>query len=247
MDYAKMTHIGQVREKNEDHCYADGKLFMVADGMGGHARGEIASFTAVHSCAHYFQRTTVLKNQKDIEEAIHKSMKTANDQIFEMNRLANDGKSMGTTLSIGYLKDSVLYIGHVGDSRIYLLRDGHLIQLTDDHSLASEMEKLGMENELIAPKNIITRYIGIKKTVNIDFASIELRLGDVIVFVTDGVTNLLENQRIVDLIASTDHIARACNHIIKAANEMGGIDNMTVMLLKYDKNLPREVQIDECR
>lgn len=248
MEYARYSHVGKVREKNEDNCYADGTLFIIADGMGGYSKGEVASQAAVSYCAEQLKNRH-FTHPRDVEYAIETTITGANEEIVKLSELNEDGKCMGTTLSLGYIFDNTFFIGHVGDSRIYLIRDELMLQLTTDHSLVNEMMRLGqMEDEPSFPqRNIITRALGLRKDIEVDVHSLDLKHKDILLFTTDGVTNMVPDEEMKDIVLAGRDLGLITQELIKTANAKGGTDNMTVVLIQYDKHARREVFIHETR
>ena len=156
---------------------------------------------------------------------------------------------MGTTLSLGYICDHTLYIGHVGDSRIYLFRDGRMMQLTTDHSLINEMMRLAqiVEEPEYPQRNIIVRALGLEPKIEVDLHALDLRSRDILLFTTDGVTNMLSNEEIQEILKAGREIGETVKELILTANQKGGVDNMTAVMVQYDKHARREVLIHETR
>lgn len=230
------TDIGRKREVNQDYVFVSDNplgnlpnLLVVADGMGGHNAGDLAS------------RFTVEVLKKEIEESIEdgpeaimkKAIQSANYQVREL--AAKDGKlkGMGTTLVVATVIEHTLYFANIGDSRLYLLND-EIRQLSRDHSFVQEMVRLGGINAEEAKhhpdKNIITRAIGAKEKVEIDFFEYRLKKGDIILMCTDGLSNMLEDEEIFHIVKSSRDIVEAVELLVEKANENGGRDNIGVIV-----------------
>ena len=248
--FAGDTNIGMKRTHNEDNLYlpTDALLALVADGMGGHASGEIASQMAVETVVDFFRSTEDdhdftwpfkldRGHRYDVNRLVT-AIKLANVKIFEAAQRESQYRGMGTTLvSVLFLDDQVL-IGHVGDSRVYRLRDGRLDQVTEDHSLLNDyirMKKLSAEEIASFPhKNVIVRALGMKETVQVDVHDDVPRLGDLYLLCSDGLSGMVNDAQILDLLRSEPDLDRATEKLIMAANAAGGADNITVVLARLE-------------
>lgn len=226
-----ITDIGRMRPINEDAYYLprEGERFCaVADGMGGHNAGEVASAMAVE----VFSRC--MRQAEDIgEQALFDSVAQANEAVFEA-ALENEGMSgMGTTFSALAEQGGVAYIAHVGDSRIYLLRDGAITRVTTDHTLVEEMVQKGMitprEARFHPRRNIITRALGTEPDVEIDLIRLDVRPGDVFFLCSDGMTNYVEEHDILLAARSEGDWQRKLEHLVSLALGNGGADNITAL------------------
>ncbi|KNF08744.1 serine/threonine phosphatase Stp [Gottschalkia purinilytica] len=236
------SDIGKMREINQDAYYYldDEKLpiFIVADGMGGHKAGEIASNSSLRAVKEVYEKykEKILNKEVEIAQFINESIKRANEEIRSEAEKEPSFKGMGTTLTMGIVFEKEIYIGHVGDSRAYLLRNKELVQITHDHSLVAELVRAGTiteEEAIVHPqKNIITRALGTDKEVEADIVTRELLEGDIILLCTDGLTNMVSNPRIKEIILNSSNLTDVCTVLANTANELGGIDNTTVMVLK---------------
>lgn len=237
------TDVGNARENNEDGYYLqndDGlKLFIVADGMGGHNAGEVASSLAIRSVVDYFEKNYkyIIKDDFEIIEFIKKAMTEGNSEVFKKATLDESMSGMGTTLTLLLIENNKYFIGHIGDSRVYLIREGKIRQISNDHSLVAELIRQGSitENEArVHPqRNIITRALGTGNDIEIDIVFDDIKPGDIILLCTDGLTNMLTDQEILDIINESPWES-ACERLIKAANDKGGYDNITVVVVKVD-------------
>lgn len=230
------TDIGMVREVNQDYVYVSdspiGKLpnlFIVADGMGGHKAGEYASRFTVEVV-----KNELVKSTEDEPEAmIRQAITSANQKLLEAARQDARLEGMGTTLIVATVIERTLYFANVGDSRLYLLNDD-IKQVSKDHSLVQEMVRLGgirqEEAKHHPDKNIITRAIGAKDKVEIDFYEYRLKKGDIILMCTDGLSNMVEDEEMLRIVKSSRDVVEAVERLIERANQNGGSDNIGVVL-----------------
>lgn len=225
------TDIGLVRETNEDSFICQPPLFLVADGMGGHVAGEVASRLAAETIAKYTATAAGSDYRKLLVEAIGK----ANGLIHQMAADNSDCAGMGTTVTAAYIIGPKLYWGHVGDSRLYLLRAGELRQLTEDHSLVGELLKKGSitpEEALQHPhRNILTRAVGTAERTQVDTGSLALAAGDRLLLCTDGLTNMVDDEAIKAVLAESGD--RAAAELVDKAKAAGGFDNITAVVVAY--------------
>jgi len=240
MHVAARSDVGMVRSGNEDSFYAhsnkDVGLFIVADGMGGHAAGEVASEMAVQIVARE------LGDLQNVEGEIPRnrmatSIQDANRAIYERTIAESDKQGMGTTVSVLMLADSGKWlIGQVGDSRIYLLRDGALSQITKDHSYVQEQVDAGLltpEQARYHPySNVITRCVGAGEEVEADTFQGEFRPGDVFLVASDGLTGMVDDRRLQQLLLSRASAGRIVDALIAEANYRGGLDNITAIVVQ---------------
>jgi protein phosphatase len=239
LSVAARTDVGRIRAGNEDSLYADASesrgLFIVADGMGGHAAGEVASEMAVAIVA---EQLAVLDNVSapDAPDRVAEALRRANDAIYRRTVLEADKQGMGTTASVLVLSDAGYVIGQVGDSRIYLLRDGQLRQLTKDHSYVQEQVDAGFltpEQARYHPySNVITRCVGANDTVEPDVFAGPVKAGDVFLVASDGLTGMVDDRRLAQLLSSPAQPERKVQALISEANGRGGLDNITAVLVQ---------------
>jgi protein phosphatase len=222
------TDKGRVREGNEDHELTDKTmgLYAVADGMGGHQAGEVASATAIEALR------AAVASGTPIRDAIT----LANDAVVERSAADERLRGMGTTMTAATLAaGGTLLIGHVGDSRAYLARDGELRQITEDHSLVEEMVRGGEltpeQAEVHPQRSVITRALGIDPGVEVDLYPVELQEGDRVLLCSDGLTGMVRTEEIAAVLQREPDPPKAANELVEAANEAGGEDNITVVLL----------------
>lgn len=238
------TDIGKIREINQDsYYYSDSQslpLFVVADGMGGHKAGEIASLIVTQTVKEMYNQFMehMINKELNINDFISKTLKEANIRIFNESNSIEEYKGMGTTVTMAIIYENILYIGQIGDSRGYLLRDGELVQLTQDHSLVAELLRNGSITEKDAlnhpQRNIITRALGTDEMVEIDIFNKEILKNDIIFLCTDGLTNMVSNELIKEILLSGEDIQNTCEELVNRANESGGVDNITAMVIKLD-------------
>jgi serine/threonine protein phosphatase PrpC len=240
-----MTDVGKKRSHNEDSFLVndDLRLFVVADGMGGHSGGEFASRFAVSTVEEVLQgmnedpEATVISgvNSDDASygERLRYAIGVASQKIYEQALFDESLRGMGTTVAAVLMDSGKASVAHVGDSRVYLIRDGQMKVLTEDHSLVTEQMKAGVITEKDAKnhryKNVITRSVGYQGEVEVDVAQVDLSLHDKILICSDGLTNMIEDDVICSHVVGND-VKAACENLIRLANENGGEDNITVVL-----------------
>lgn len=233
------TDTGRLRKGNEDTLYADANefrgLFIVADGMGGHAAGEVASQMAVDLIAGELADLNDL-GAPDASARLSETLRLANRQVFQRTMTEIEKAGMGSTASALLLSDTRYLIGHVGDSRVYLVRDGQMSQLTRDHSLVQDQVDAGIitaEQARHHPQsNVITCCIGMSNEIEPDVINGEARVGDVFLLASDGLTGMVEDRRLQQLLQSRANPERIVNAMIADANNNGGIDNITAIVVK---------------
>jgi len=236
--YAK-THTGKVRTNNED-CYfvseQGPKLYVVADGMGGHNAGEIASSVAVDAVKGYiYEELKNIQSKDEIEEVLLGSIRHANAEVYQMSKSGENMDGMGTTLTLLLIDEDILYFAHVGDSRAYFLKGTSIEQITDDHSLVGELLRAGTISEEQArvhpQKNILTNAVGTGLTVKIDVLHRIVENG-IILLCTDGLTTHVSESEIAEIISAEDSLETICSALVDKANAAGGQDNITVVAVK---------------
>jgi serine/threonine protein phosphatase PrpC len=224
---------GRQRRANEDSLLARAPLFVVADGMGGAQAGEVASRIAVES----FEGGVADTAQP--EAGLAELAQQANARIYELSHSHAEQAGMGTTLTAVYVGEHEIAIAHVGDSRAYRLRDGELLRLTEDHSLVDELLRQGRltpEEAIEHPqRSVITRALGPEGTVEVDTRSYAARGDDVYLLCSDGLTTMLPEERVAELLREHGVLREAGEALIAAANEAGGRDNITVVLLRVEE------------
>lgn len=233
-----ISDIGRKRQLNQDYVYVSetpvGKLpnlFIVADGMGGHNAGDYASKITVETILN----EVGFSREEDAEALLREAITRANELVVAVASRATDLAGMGTTVVAATYKDKVLKVANVGDSRLYVVHDNGIEQITRDHSLVEEMVRLGgiaKDDARNHPdKNIITRAVGGKDTVEADFFTVELQESDTVLMCSDGLTNMLEDEEIYSILKCEKSIREKVQVLVDAANERGGKDNISVILI----------------
>ena len=226
------SHTGRQRRANEDSYYARSPLFAVADGMGGAQAGEIASRMAVEVLG------AASVPDGDVEGWLAEIVQEANERIHATSREDQSRAGMGTTMTVLLVGGDEVTIGHVGDSRAYRLRDGTLERLTDDHSLVEELRRQGRLTEQEADehpqRSIITRALGPEGHVDVDTRTLRARDGDVFLLCSDGLTTMLKEGHIAEALGGAPSLRDAGERLIDAANDAGGRDNITVILVRVE-------------
>ncbi|MBA1333792.1 MAG: Protein serine/threonine phosphatase PrpC, regulation of stationary phase [Firmicutes bacterium] len=239
------TDPGKVRSTNQDYYLVENGskygLYIVADGMGGHNGGEVASRASVLFVKDFIEQAWDKDEYAaDRPGLVKDALAAANRAVFNLAAKDEQLRGMGTTLSMAFIVDRMLYTGHIGDSRIYLLRDSQLIKLTEDHSLVAELIKNGSitpeEGDNHPQKNIITRALGTGIDIESDLSEREMQDGDTILLCTDGLTNMLSCADILDLCLNIGEPQLLCSRLVAEANNRGGKDNITVIAVKVRWN-----------
>ena len=228
---AHKTDTGRQRHANEDSYYAKAPLFAVADGMGGAQAGEVASRIAAGAFEH-----GIPSDDSSPEGQLETIAQEANREIHKLAQEDSSRAGMGTTLTAAMLRDDEVSLGHVGDSRAYLLRDGQLKRLTKDHSLVEELRRQGRLTEEQAEehpqRSIITRALGPEPSVNVDTMTFPARDGDVFLLCSDGLTTMVSDERIKEIMTTSRSLRSAVNKLVDAANRGGGRDNITAVAFR---------------
>ncbi len=239
MKFYAITDIGRKRELNEDYIYTSGQpigalpnLFIVADGMGGHKAGDYAS---MHTVDRFVEVIRELGEEHGVQDAINEAVTAANAYIYQRSRENSNLSGMGTTLVLASCIGNEAIVANIGDSRLYLVNDA-MTQITRDHSLVEEMVTLGgIDREMARnhpDKNIITRAVGVKEKVAADFFEVDLTKGDRLLLCSDGLTNMLRDEEIYQIIQDNKELEQAAKALVDAANENGGRDNIAVVLVE---------------
>lgn len=235
-DFASVTDVGRVRKANEDSYFVRSPLFVVADGMGGAQAGEVASKIAAESFSVELDETIAP------EPRMKNVVRKANSEIHSKSRADQSLSGMGTTLTAVLLGDDEITIAHVGDSRAYRLRDGELERLTRDHSLVGEMVRRGAiteeEAEVHPQRSILTRALGPEAEVEIDTLSHAVRDGDIYMLCSDGLTGMVSEAAIAEVLGTGESMRTAGEELIRRANLAGGVDNITVVAFKVEGIAP---------
>ncbi len=232
-----MTDIGKRREMNQDYIYSSetpvgnlANLFIVADGMGGHNAGDFASRYTVEHVVSAVKESGLTEPVSLLGEALRR----VNAELLGLAENSPQLKGMGTTFVAATIAGNCLYVANVGDSRLYVVSEG-IIQVTKDHSLVQEMVRMGEMNQAQArvhpDKNIITRAVGAFRDIETDFFEVSLRPGDRVLLCSDGLTNMLEDGEILRIMTSQPDPAESVKRLVEAANQNGGKDNISVIII----------------
>lgn len=236
------TDVGLKREINQDALYVSEQkkypIIAVADGMGGHNAGEIASAIFVDVLKEYEGILLKVENPS-IPRVLNEVFEKANTEIFKRAEVDESCEGMGTTATVAIIDWPTMYIGHVGDSRLYIYSSETIKQLTKDHSIVGEMLRNGEISDEEADnhpqKNIITKAVGTHESIIADFSEIELEDGFIVLVCSDGLTNMLKKDEIEEIISRhQEDLCFASEELVKKANASGGLDNITVILIKFD-------------
>ena len=236
---AARTDVGIVRSGNEDNylMLAERGIFIVADGMGGHAAGEVASEMAVRLVSRDLGTVRGLPDE-EVAERMRQALRGANSAIYERTLTEHDKRGMGTTATALVLLPNRFLLGHVGDSRAYRLREGQFEQLTKDHSYVQEQVDAGLltpEQARYHPySNVITRCVGASEEVEADVYEGEMRIGDVFLLASDGLTGMVDDRRLQQLLLARSGPGRVVDALIAEANNRGGLDNITAIVIQVD-------------
>ena len=232
-DSAGTTDAGRKRRRNEDSFVREPPLFVVADGMGGAQAGEVASRLAAAAFREFHEA-----DELDPEERVATIIQEANRRIYERARSDAQASGMGTTITAALVSGDSVAIGHVGDSRAYRLRAGKLEQLTEDHSLVADLVRSGRltpeEADTHPQRSVITRALGTDLEVDVDTFTVEAEAGDLFLLCSDGLTTMVDDQQIAQMVANADSLEHATKALVKAANRAGGEDNVTVVLFRLE-------------
>lgn len=248
MEYFADTDIGKIRKQNEDFLYAGDNLFIVADGMGGHNAGEVASRIAVEVFTKNFDRGLKDKikktspSKKDgltsphIKELLLESIRITNKEVFDMAVSKSGYYGMGTTFTACFIHGRKAYIIHVGDSRLYIKRGSELKLQTSDHTIVGELYRRGeisYDDTFDHPqRNYLTRVLGVAEDIDPDFSSHEIIKGDIILICSDGLNSMLKDEEISGTIDINKNAREIAKNLIKSAMKKGGMDNITVIVIK---------------
>lgn len=250
--FAGKTDVGLLRDRNEDSFlfYPEFRFAAVADGMGGHLSGDVASSIAISTLKEFYRltvgpdRTWPFPYDNDLteeENCVVVGVRLANQQVFGRARQSQNESGMGTTIVALMFSPDLdrVIVGHVGDSRCYRLREGQITQLTSDHSLVSEVTEIApwLSDEEVSqlPSNVITRALGMGPDVVVDLLSTESRPGDTYLLCSDGLNGMLSDEEILEVLKRNgEELEESCSELVKKANAAGGNDNTTVVVVQVD-------------
>lgn len=245
MNIGYKSDIGKKRNVNQDVLYVSNegfeKIYLIADGMGGHKAGEIASNMARDIIVKgFYENKDKLKNKKKIRKTIKGIIEKANTNIYLKSLENPEYEGMGTTVTLAYVYGDRIFIGHVGDSRAYILNDndGELIQITEDHSYINELmkkNKITKEEARVHPdRNLITRAVGSSSILEVDLFELKYQVGDILILCSDGLTNMVEDEIIRTIFLSNTDMQESCELLVNKANDLGGTDNITIIAVKLN-------------
>ena len=246
--YAAKTDVGMKRTHNEDYfsLIEDEQLVIVADGMGGHASGEVASKMSAETVSEFYQRTKdedatwpykMDRQLSYIENRLACGIKLANFKIFDSASRDIRFKGMGTTIVTSLVCGDKIYVAHVGDSRCYRVRNGAIAQITRDHSLLEDYREakpdMTEEEQRNFPhRNVITRALGMRETVQVDIKAHQIMDGDIYLMCSDGLSGMVDDPSILRIVSQAKSLERAVAELVDHANRAGGTDNITTLLLQ---------------
>ena len=251
----RLTDIGKVRDHNEDAVASDLTigLLVLADGMGGYRAGEVASEIAVLLIASIITQAMQDEFHKELDTSdllpesymLKSAVEQANAAIYQVSLDEPQCAGMGTTLVAGIFTNNKLVVGHIGDSRMYRLRDAALVQLTEDHSLVQEQMNAGLitkeQAQTSSNKNLVTRALGIELEVELELQELEVEVGDIYLLCSDGLSDMVSDAEIAATLREANgNMTHAANRLIHLANEYGGVDNISVMLAIIKKEFAAE-------
>lgn len=247
-----VTDVGKKRQINQDCISISVKpvgnlpnLFLLADGMGGHKAGDYASRFAIDTV----KKEVNVSPQTNPVHIFAEAIEYANAHLYEKSQSDKNFSGMGTTLIAATCIENKLSVANIGDSRLYLIRQNKMVQVTKDHSYVAELVQqggIGREEAKNHPKkNYITRAVGAFEKANADYFYVETKPGDVILICSDGLTNMLSDEEILSMIYQEEDLEFTCNKLVQAANEKGGFDNISVILARTEKTekTERSVQV----
>src|SRR5437588_5928137 len=239
--YAVASDTGRRRRRNEDNYVVAPPLFAVADGMGGAQAGEVASSLAASALE------AGTSEDLGAAERVDALIQEANRRIFDRASTDPAASGMGTTMTVALVEGMTVAIGHVGDSRAYLVRGEHMEQLTEDHSLVNELLKTGKlseeEAQVHPQRSVITRAVGTDPDVDVDAFTIDAEEDDVFLLCSDGLTDMVEDEEILELVHEhREHLEKAVKALVAAANRGGGDDNITAVAFRISSEAPPSLE-----
>lgn len=243
-----LSDVGCIRELNEDcfciHGFEENQkheekgLCILADGMGGHNAGEVASQNAVRFINERMSMALNSESCEPIPRALIEAIDKANDRVYRMSKESLAHSGMGTTTVVAYIEDGTAYIANVGDSRAYAISGGEITQITTDHSIVEQLVKSGTitkEEARVHPqRNIITRALGTEPTIDADIFEYEYQKGDVILLCSDGLSSMIDDEQIREIVLNEETSENTVCKLVDAAKESGGLDNITVICIRFN-------------
>ncbi|MDP3087110.1 MAG: Stp1/IreP family PP2C-type Ser/Thr phosphatase [Methylotenera sp.] len=252
LEIVRLTDVGMQRDHNEDAIASDDAIGFVilADGMGGYKAGEVASEMAILSITAELKEAMVTHQPGQVDSVLGQqaeaklildAVKNANEVIYSVSQTQPQCAGMGTTLVVGLFTNNKLLVGHIGDSRMYRLRNKSLSQITEDHSLLQEQINAGLitaeQAKYSANKNLVTRALGVDPEVELDLKEYDVEAGDMYLLCSDGLSDLVEYDVIQTTLNSlSSNLAEAAQVLVQMANDNGGKDNISVILVKVNRS-----------
>ena len=244
MEVGFKTDKGLRRSNNEDACYVllKEKVFIVADGVGGNNSGEIASRTCVDEIANHVESfdLTTLDDEEAIEDFFAQCIKDVNFKVLELSQRHEENWGMATTVVVAYLKGNQLYVFNVGDSRAYILHDGHMLQITEDHTYVNSLVKAGVisleEAEYHENRHTITRAVGADYQIETDAFVVTVEEGDRILLCTDGLYGEVPLEVLIETLSRDSSMPAICEQFVDLAKEYGGNDNITMVVVNVTED-----------
>lgn len=233
---------GKVRQHNEDSAGVfrnlDGNILaVVADGMGGHRAGDVASSMAIQLFHDYWKQTHNMNEPKKVEKWLHTNVGIINERIFAYSKQHAECNGMGTTLIIAICTSNFVTIGHIGDSRCYMVSEGKMTLVTEDHSLVNELVRHGEiskeDAEYHPKKNVLLRALGNEETVGLDVKTLVLEEDDQLLLCSDGLSNKVSIADMQQILQLNEQLEAKGEHLIQLANDRGGEDNITLVIIDY--------------
>jgi len=256
LEVVRLTDVGQKRDHNEDAVASDVEMGLVvlADGMGGYKAGEVASEIAVLTIVAELKETMLglqpgqldpVSGMQAESQLVYDAVAKANESIYSVSQSQPQCAGMGTTLVVGLFTNDKILVGHIGDSRMYRLRDDEFSQITEDHSLLQEQIKSGLitpeQAKFSSNKNLVTRALGIDPTVELELHEYDVQVGDIYLLCSDGLSDLVEDEDIhLTLSALSANLELTANQLIQMANDNGGKDNISVILARVGQSFTVE-------
>lgn len=249
MRTANRTDVGRIRQVNEDRAVvlpeANGfTIAIVADGMGGHQAGDTASQMAIETISEQLRELADDVSLETVEQAIVRAIEHANEHIYRYASEREQFHGMGTTVVVTVASCDSIVIGHIGDSRAYLIDGESIVQLTEDHSLVNELVRSGQitkeEADHHPRRNVLMRALGTDPRVEVDIRRYSWKSGDTILMCSDGLSALVENHKLFDIMQTDRDLDDKVNHLVELALEAGGDDNITVVLIENEPKLREE-------
>ncbi|MDO5724771.1 MAG: Stp1/IreP family PP2C-type Ser/Thr phosphatase [Tissierellia bacterium] len=242
MNYYAISNIGKIRPKNEDSYFISNDMlkpvFIIADGMGGHKSGEVASKMAVDIVNKNLQRVDFYQDIKELEDDVVKAISIANREIYLKSKEDPDYNGMGTTFTMAYVYNDTILISHVGDSRCYTLNPSAIVQITEDDTLVNSLIKLGEitpEEAKTHPKrNVVTNAVGTNESLDISLIRYKYQHDDSLLICTDGLTNLVTDEELFETYKKHNNLEKLGKELVEMALEKGGNDNITLIIVELE-------------